>query len=63
MTKHAESATQDETGRRLTIVEITPAMIEAAEAAMRAWHPDYASWREGAETILRAGLGAMEAST
>jgi hypothetical protein len=40
MTKHAESATQEETGRRLTDVEITPAMIEAGADALCLWEPD-----------------------
>ena len=34
------------------------AMIDAAVIAMLDWHPDYASRREGAESILRAGLAA-----
>ncbi len=44
------------TGRRTTEIEITPEMIEAAKLALLGYSHDYASWEEGAENILRAGL-------
>jgi hypothetical protein len=54
MTKHAESATPEETGRRLTNVDITPAMIEAGAQALRSSSRLYFDDPEIAENVFSA---------